>query len=489
MEITTLEGLHVASPRALAGFAPDRDQQAAAGRGLSVGNGALHYAKLKDLRVAADVAAEANMNEFGLTPSQIYGAAMNLKGATSVTGFTCMTDDQGNTFFIVDTDAPVTKLAREKNLFGPRFYETSLKRYKGTGSGAANAINVIAGLNENVRGFDAGGRRPGTLNLEGTLITFTSAYDLFHEINRRRLRLDRPVVLVITNDVISWQTLGAQILVAILAIATPFASMIGIPPDVFDGVGQALTRLVTTGRIDIADLASVAQTIAPESVRKYLTQGADVYASIKSGDYVGAAESLGIDVRSARSVVDRFLAGARTDLLEASPLPLTEALAIVQNTVNVSLTDQLRAQARSGTLREAIIDAGSITRVPALQNYLIAATAPTLLGTLPNVQDILSTVINETNDAVTPDVHKTLLQAAAGYAIGPDALDTLALRALVERAIGEAATGARAFVMPTTVPEPKRIAWAAEVAKQSGIKVLAAPDAPKNITRYRPEWR
>lgn len=489
MEITTLEGLHVAAPRALAGYAPDRDQRQATDRGLLVGNTALHYKALKDLRVAADLAAESNMSEFGLRPDEIYGAALNLRGAAAVTGFTCMTDDHGNTLFVVDQDAPVTKLAHEKRLFGPRHYETYLRRYKGTGAGAANAVNVIAGENLNVRGYDAGGRMPGLLNIEGTEISFTSAWELFDKINRRGMRLDRPVVLVVTNNVVSWQTLGAGLIAAILSIARPFAGMIGITPDVFDAVGASLQRLVTSGRIELTDLASVAQTIAPESVRTYLDQGTQLYGRLTSGDYVGAAQELGIDVKDAKAVVDNFLSGVRTSILRASPLKLDESLAVVQNAVNVDLTNRLRAQARSGSLREAIIDQGSIARVPALQNYLIAATAPTLLGALPNVSDIISTVINETSDAATPDVHKAMLQAAAGFAIGPDVLDGLAIRALVERAADEASKGAREFVMPVTVPESKRITWAAEIARQAGIKVLAHTDQPTDVLRWTAEWQ
>jgi hypothetical protein len=489
VDITTLEGLHVAHPRSLAGYDRDRDQRAAADRGLVAENAALHYRALQDLRVAADIASEPNMREYGLAPADIFGRAMNLRGADAVTGFTVMTDDVGNVFFVVDQDAPVTKIAKEKNLFGPRYYETSLQRYKGTGSGAANALNVIAGKNVNIRGYDAGGRKPGRVNLSGTEITFTSAFDLFDAIGRRGIRLDRPVVLVITNNVISWASIGAQLLSVVLAIAKPFAGMIGLGGDTFDAISTSLRRLVASGRFDIADLATVAQTIAPESVRRYIDQGASFYDNLQRGDYVAAAQELGIDVKSARQAVDGFLGGIGAGILRASPLPLEQSLAVVQNAVNVDLTNRLRAQARSGSLREAIIDQGSITRVPALQSYLVAATAPTLLGTLPNIQDIISVVINETTDAVTPDIHKAMLQASAGYPIGPDVMDPLAIRSLVERAVSEAARGAREFIMPATIPDAKRVAWAAEVARQAGIKVISSTSQHADILKWTAEWR
>lgn len=471
--------------------APNRDQQQAASRGLYAGDTALHFSALRDIAVAADVAGEPNMREYNLSVADIYGAAMNVRG-THVSECGVFTDNNGNTLIVCDNDAQIARVSREKKIFGAAYYETSLRRYKGEGSGAANAVITLAGLATEVRGFKGKNydNRMSTLRLPAGELKYYNVFDLFQQIESSGQRLDRPVVVVMTNDVITWSTFGDSLLSVVLAVAKPFAAMIGIPSQVFDLISTAALKIATTGRVDVADLATVAQTLAPESVRAYITQGAQVYSAVSTGDYVAAADALGISaVRQARDVIDKFARGLTTDVLQASTIPVQDTLKIIQNTFNIEATNAVRAQSRSGSLISKIIDAGSITRVPAMQDLLIASSAPTILGALPKVQELIASVVNETNDITNVHQHKAWIQAAAGLPIGDNVFDGLLVRSLVERAVDAARDGAHSFMMPITVPEEKRKRIAAEVAKQSGVRTLTPVTTYQDAPHYAVEWR
>lgn len=487
----TIEPTLAALPQTTEIYAPDRDQLAAAARGLKVGNTALHFSALRDPAVAADVAGEPNMNELDITPAEIYGAAMNLR-SDRVSECGVFTDRLGNTLVVCDTEAAVTKIAKEKKLFGPAFYETSILRYKGVGSGQANALITISGLQNEARGYVGpnAARKKSELLLPQGKIQYSNVFELFSQIEASNTKLDRPVVVVMTNDVITWKSLGDGLLTLVLAVAKPFCAMIGLPPAIFDVIAVSAQRIATTGRVTVADLASVAQTLAPESVRKYITQGANVYAAVTAGDYVAAADALGLSqVRDARLAIEKFSRGLTQDIEHLSALPITETLSIVRNAFNVQTTNTVRAQARSGSLIQRITDEGSVTRVPAMQDLLIASSAPTMLSALPNIQNVISAVINETDDVTNVHQHKAWLQAASGLPIGDDVFDGLLTRALTERAIAAARDGAQAYIMPISVPEDKRARIAQEVARQSGIRTLSTLGGHQDVPLYAAEWR
>ncbi len=469
---------------------------------LSAQSKALHWEALRDLRVASDIAGAGASGEFingeysfeSAPPEEIYGSALGVPGAKGHSGYGVFTDKNGNTIVIATESREAWGLIWGKSLLGRDPYTFRIPRNMGTGGAfEANAF-MMAGVGQRYGGYASWidmneSQRDGLPGL--TLQPYNDFPSLLTQIENTGRKFDRPIVILNSGKPITFASVMEKALTIILAIAKPFAAMIGIPPMAFDILSKSLTIIATQGHFDVSVLADAAQLMLPAEYRSLIPKATAIYANITSGNYLGAMEGLGIS-GNILGAKDSLLKGDISALLGKSSLGYGDLVGRVQNLFQMDTIRSLSAANRSGSVVTNLIDAGTMTKVPVLQNLLAATTSDTLSAAIPGVSEIFQKAINETNDISNVNLHKAAIQSALGQPVGADAFDELSLRGLKERANEVLEKGAKQFVMPIVIPDMKRYEWAQLIADEVRIPVFA--DSVGGGTKAQPkaftdEWR
>lgn len=462
---------------------------------LSASSKALHWSAIRDLSVAADIAGAGASGEFapsGVEPYQIYGSALGTPGAGGHSGYGIFTDENGNTICIATESRSAWGMIWGKDLLGKNPYVFRIPRNMGQGGAyEANAF-MIAGIEQRYGGYE-GWSRIETSEIDKingvTFNRYNNFPDLLSQIENTGKKYDRPIVLLSSGEPITFASVLNQALTLILAVAKPFASFIGIPPLAFDVIANSLNTIATQGKFTIDTLANAAQLIVPMDFRSIIPQAKNIYSAIDKGNYLDAMQGLGITGNIA-GVTKSLLGGDISALLEKSNLGYQDIVGTVQNLFQFDTIRSLSAANRSGSVISNLIDAGTMTRVPVLQNLLTATTTDTLTSAIPGVSEIMQNAINQTNDIANVDLHKGAIQSALGHIVGQDTFDDLTLRGLKEKANSLLENGVKQFVMPIVIPLDKRLEFAQIIADDVKIQVLADAVGGKVTTpsTYYQEW-
>lgn len=456
------------------------------------------WRSLADPKFAADL---AGVDYNGMRKADYGGTALGIIGTGQSSDYGIVSDVHGNTYFLFTRPSEKWEIFWQFQLMGPQFYFYIFDGFTG-GDFNRNQELWQGKTNANVRydrpieGIDVGEVHEGRVQYRAT-----NPYELIKTIEAAGRKLDRPVIILNERDVVTVGSILEKALPIVLAIVKPLAAtFLGIPAQAFDIVSSAVISLAKDGKVSLDTLVQAAMLIAPEGVRKYIGQAQLLYADVKNKNYLGAAEKLGLPVTEYHKYFSNILAGDFSTLLANSKLHFTELFSTVQNIQNFDALSAIRGMALSGGLRDKIIEYGTTTKIPAMQNLLAASTAPTLLSTVPKIQEIVAQMLHSTDDITNVDEHKAFVQAALGSVFGADALETMTTTALTERAIQNAINhtidGVPApFVMPISIPVEARYRIADEVADNAGVVVFVdSPDESGRLIRetvnnlHRKEW-
>lgn len=292
----------------------------------------------------------------------------------------------------------------------------------------------------------------------------TVALSRLEEIERQGPSM-RLVVVRIAGAPTTWRYVGelaqqwADIAINLaLDFAAPYASkFLGISAQDILGAKPLLTALAKGEAASVEMLAQAASFVAPASIRGDLKKATDFYKAYQTGNYSSAAKILGIDVSGVDKVINQFSSGVSS-----------QAARTAQNVYVMDTINQVRRRARSGSAQQDVIDQGTITRTPALQNLLLTAVS-SLTSAVPRLPEIVGLTARETDDITSANEYRGFLQMAHGLPVTEGSLDRVALRGLVERARQIKEMGLKAMNMPDLVPEGKRSEWADEIRRQTGV--------------------
>ncbi|MFN8358583.1 MAG: hypothetical protein U0264_01595 [Candidatus Kapaibacterium sp.] len=439
---------------------------------------ALHWSAIRDLRVASDIAGAGASGEFspdGITAEQIYGASIGVPGAGAHSGYGMFTDLNGNTICIATESRPAWGMIKGKDLLGRDPYIFRIPRNMGSGGAFESNAFMIGGVGKSF-GEHAGWSEAESSQVTGlpgiTLNLYNDFPHLLEQIENTGRKFDRPIVILSSGEPITIGSVLEKALTFILAVAKPFAGMIGIPPELFDVLAQSLQVIATQGKFSIDILAGAAQLIIPAEYRSLIQPAKSIYGNIESGNYLSAMQELGVHVNF-QGATKSLLGGDISSLFEKSSLPYTDLVGKVQTMFQFDTIRSLSAATRSGSVLNNLIDAGTMTKVPVLQNLLATTTADTLTSAIPGVLDIMQAAVNQTNDISHPDLYKGAIQLGLGQIVGADTFDELTLRGLKEKANQILENGGKRYAIPITIPQTKRHEWAQSVADEVGIEVLA----------------
>lgn len=447
------------------------------------------WRSLADPKFAADL---AGVNYDGMRKPDYGGTALGIIGTGQSSDYGVVSDVHGNTYFLFTRPSEKWEIFWQFQLMGPQYYFYIFDGF--TGGDFNKNQELWQGKRTTDLRYD---RRIDGINVGDE----SSPYALIQAIEAAGRKLDRPVIILNERDIISIGSILEKALPIVLAIVKPLAAtFLGIPAQVFDVVSSAVIALAQDGKVSLDTLVQAAMLIAPESVRGYIGKAQMLYADVKDKNYMGAADKLGLPVAQYHKYFSNILTGDFATLLANSKLSFTELFSTVQNVQNFDALSAIRGMALSGGLRDKIIEFGTTTKIPAIQNLLAASTAPTLLSTVPKIQEIVAQMLHSTDDITNVDEHKAFVQAALGSVFGADALETLTTNALTEKAIQNAINHTingvpTPFVMPISIPVEARYRIADEVANNAGLVVFVdSPDESGRLIRetvnnlHRKEW-
>jgi hypothetical protein len=444
---------------------------------IPAGSVAPSYRQLSDPLFAADISGAVTAE---LVKKEYAGTALGIvnDGATEQnSNCAVVTDANGNTYFLFVSPTQQWSVFWSYQLMGPEYY---LYKFDGFTGGDFNK-------NQDLWQGRTNRQRTDDRQISGFTSKAGNPFDLLRDLEATGRKFDKPVVILVERTIITFESVIGKALPIILAIAKPFATtFLGIPPNVFDVISASVTALASGQKVTLDTLVNAASLIAPESIRQYIAPAKAIYNDVHSGNYLGAAEKLGLPVQEYNRYFRDVLAGDFGKLLNTSRLPYRDMFSTVQNIQNFDVMNAVRGQALTGTILDYITEFGTATKVPAIQNLLAVSTAPTMLSTVPKIQEITQQILHQTADVTNVDEHKALVQSALGFVFGGDALDDITERAMIERAIQNAVTrgGNAPFVMPMTIPQEKRYRMGEEIAKAAGVTVFVdATDDDGAITR------
>lgn len=422
-----------------------------------------HWTVLGDPRVAADI---IEPNYPGI--DEFRGSAMGQRMTVGHSGIGMFRDSVGNTIMVIVESSDIGKIVQDKKLWGPTYKVFNIDRPMGDGWGhRAVPILSLKDREEARKLFKKSFFDRGEHNQHG--FVFTNFYDLLRQIEERQVEIGT-VVLRLSGEPITFSdVIGHIVLGLATVVAKAFGPAFGISNALIDSLTPVLTDLVDGKPISVTKIAQASTLISPESIRPFISKASNVYLSVEKGDYAAAAQQLG--VMDVKAVQDLYAFGSKVIATTSGGVGST--MKIAQSFINIDTINKLRNQLISGSVLSKIIDEGSITRVPAIQNVLVAIQADGFVGTLPNVTDFVSTALNGTNDDLDGVAHRALLSMGLGKQ--PLAGDTyeLTIRALTEQAIEAARRGQEFFFMPASLSELQREIMGAEVARQSGVRVVS----------------
>lgn len=447
LEFTTLEGL---------GDVPER---------ITL-SGTPHWSVLRNNKfLASDITSAGS---FGFKNNK--GAAIGVNGAADYSQFGVFTDRHGNTIIITQEDKNPYAVIKDK-LYAGRVHQFNLPRKMGAGGAFEANAYMVAGIEERYGGY-AGWIDGITVDFYGKKITYHQVPILLQKLEALGQKFDRPVLVVLSGTPVSLSSVIGNIVNIVFAVARPFLSSLGIPPQLFDIIQNSVTQLVKDGRVSLDNLANAVLPMCPPEVRAYIDKGKAIYNGATTGNYAAAAKELGVGLGNVEQFANSVKAGDITGILGNIRGDYETAYAKLQNAFNIQTVNKLARATRSGSVFQQITDFGTISKVPTFRNAIFAASGNTHIGTLPNIQDLSAKVLQETNDAENVNVAKGFIQASLGYPVSTSAFDSILEKSMIEQALEQAQNGRRTYVMPVTVPYAKRAQMMETVAKNTGLRVV-----------------
>lgn len=265
-----------------------------------------------------------------------------------------------------------------------------------------------------------------------------------------------------------------EVAASIVLVAVP-----AIPKDVVSSATKVLQSFVETGKVQVDDLVKAALSIAPDSLRKneYVTKATNVYNKVQSGNYLGAAKEVGIDVGGMLSSFQKTCDW--TDIVKTTKLPFDTTVSSLQNYLNADVVSKFAGKLRSGELVKNLIETGSITSFKEFQDAILGGINPqTIMTLLPNPPELVRTMIHETNNLRDNDVFRAFIGLANGVGVGDNVLDSISVEAISSRVNSILAERLQAgrkdieYALTTAIDQEKREYFAQEVSKNTGAKVL-----------------
>lgn len=422
-----------------------------------------HFTALEHDLVAADI-CNGNWPALG---TEWRGIAMGMKAQPELSNVGMFADKNLNTYIVTTQQARNYAIMNESVLWGPSATVFTRRRAFGGGSAEIN-MRFLQERNRDEAARIIGRETSvsGWITQHG--ITYSGFQDLAAQIEGSGRRFPGAVVFILEGEPITLASIARTVLAVALSTVSFLGSTFGIPKDLLDALTPILEALVDGKPLNLAMIAKASQMIAPPSIRAYIDDGEKVLTNVAAGNYYEAARVLGID--SVRAVQDLYRSSSA--VIGTGSIAMNTVAKIVQNTFNIDTINKLRNQLRSGTVIDRIIDEGSITRMPALQNMFTAVMAGGYVSTLPNITKMVSTTINDTYYDITPVNHRALIRMATGERMNTGDVMDLTIRSLTEQAINQARTGAKFFFLPVSIPGHLRSDMAREIAKQSGTSVI-----------------
>lgn len=433
-----------------------------------------HWTDLRDPRIAADI-VEPDYPGLGAWK----GSAMGTSGEADISRIGLFRDSVGNTIMVLTESTDIAKIIEEKRLWGSSPTIFNIERPKGAGWGY-QAIPILSDTdNERVAKHIAqASAMTGRHEQHG--YSFTGFQDLLAQIEQRQEKFPGIIVCRLSGTPFVLTEVIAKVVLQIASFtAKALGSTFGITDKMVDSVMPILSNLIDGRPVAIDDVAAATTLITPDDVRPMIGKAANVYKAAAKGDYVSAAMQLGVD--DVKTVQDLSTIGARA--LASAKGGLDTVMKSVQSIANIDTVNKLRNQLISGSVLTRIIDEGSITRVPSIQNVLIAIQAGGFVGTLPNITEMVSTTVNKTSETFTGTELRAIISMAIGRKPLAGDVWSLTQRALVEQAITAARNGKSMYFMPWSLPATTREIMGEEVRKQSGVTVIT-----RTLSHAHAEW-
>jgi len=426
----------------------------AAGLGTSVP----HFEWLKNADVFYDALGN---NERCNVPGSAFGQISSLTTRTSQIGY--LTDASQNRIVVVqenfsgDHDNPLYGMAMQTGAYGANPITITLPR----GEGGGWHERLREKIQSDWTSTDHNGRTTKTPSLISQLAKIEASGNTGRTIVVQ-LGGKPPTSRRVADLASQWADLA--ITLAAQAAGPYVSSLLGVSRETFDSAIPTIKRLATGEPVRAQDLATAAGLCVSTDIRSTLETATQAYEATMGGDYARAAKLLGVDTAG---MVRQALDGVADAGVPSA----------VQNIWNMDTVNAVRAQLRSGTARQSIIDQGTATAVPSAQNLLLMASYG-MTAAVPRLQELVGTIMTETRDATAPPSHRSLMQMFYGRPVTPGSLDALAMRAMVERGLAYARQGQMTWSLPSIIPVADRARYQAEIERQTGTRVTGTSWAP-----------
>jgi len=276
---------------------------------------------------------------------------------------------------------------------------------------------------------------------------------------------NQPIVIKIVGRPTTWSYVGELFMeyaaiaidLAMKACAPYVGSFLSIDASTFLSFTPAIQNLAQNKPVTISELATAANLVVPAEFRSSIKDATTFYEKVQAGDYKSAAQQFGIDVNGVNRIMNDYAADVSKEVENAA-----QSLYIM-DTIN-----QVRGSIKSGTAKQEIINNGTITKTPALQNMMLTAmTTPT--AAIPRAIEVAGLTASETNDLQTAAEWRGIYQIAHGVPVSPCSLDRIALKGLTERAWDLYRRGYNKMSIPDIVPADKRDCFADEIRAKTGM--------------------
>lgn len=276
---------------------------------------------------------------------------------------------------------------------------------------------------------------------------------------------NRPIVIEIKGRPTTWSYIGEQLTAAAeiavnlaMDYAAPYVNKyLNIDTKTFLNFKPFVASLVQNKPVSVVDLAQAASLVVPPDVRTSIKSATDFYQNVQRGNYAAAAKQFGIDTNGVNRIMNDFAASV--------PAPVAKA---AQSIYIMDTINQVRGSIRSGSAKQEIINNGTITKTPALQNLILSAMTTTTAA-IPRAVEVAGLMAHETDDLQNANEWRGMYQIAHGMPVTPCSLDRIALRGLVERARELFNRGYKNMNMPDIVPADKRDCFGDEIRSQTGV--------------------
>ena len=520
------------------------------------GEGINHFTAIKDYNVLSDI-FDCGDGWHGVSKSARNGSALWYHGKNADpgmnTGFGIFKDDIGNDYYIVNSINSKGKSFLESDYLAKLNPMWIVLNGVSEGSGAheqraENLIGWSQVLNFHTDTLDADFKKfffqLYQLTSDGKVVSKQDEYQgrtdvmflcsisaLIQKIEETGRKYDRPILFQIRKDDVQKNNLEQAISIA-ANLASSLCSIIpGVGPLIgtaIKEVGQIVIVSMSPGNpglgwvlSEAGKLARMANMIAPDAIKglsKILDKDGD--SSLGIGEFLRDAKStlvtfynstiadLGhIEVAKALGMTKEWAAGIFNDyqddvfgyaglIAKFSGKDFRNAYNKVLNYKNMMLTRKVRQQIKTGSLKNSIIEGGSLTSNPIMKDLFITGAFQSVFQLTPGVaqnennaktgdESIIATIFDSSNDSrreietksQSQAIKASMIAQASGYYPINNALDELIITSLQNKANDFAKNG-QWFPMPTSIPPEKRECYEFEV-RQVTNNIISCQDGQK----------